>query len=157
MTVRNKEGLIKALYAKQSFTYDGHVSAGISKNVYLIRDYDTTILIISLDGVVEFFNNKFYSVTTSRLQNLLKEIFSINAPERKAYLFNTEPKRAFCLADGIAGKAFFNNDGSLAFFMEWINGENMRFISPSFLAPLITLKIADTWCDIETRLLRGED
>jgi hypothetical protein len=157
MIVRNKEGLIKALYAKQSFTYGGHVSADISKNVYIIRDYDTIILIVSLGGVIEFFNNRFYSVTTSRLQKLLKEIFNINAPERKAYLFNTEPKRAFCLADGIAGKAFFNNDGSLAFFVEWINGENMHFISPTLLTQVISLKLADTWCGIEAKLLRGED
>lgn len=157
MIVRNKEGLIEALCEYKEFTYGGHVEASIIKNVYRIVDYDTTILIMGLDGVVEFFNNKFYSNTTSKLQNILKEVFNINAPERKTYLFNTEPKRAFCLADGIAGKAFFNNDGSLAFFMEWINGENMHFINPSFLAPLITLKIADTWCDIETKLLRGED
>ena len=157
MIVRNKEGLIKALYAKQSFTYGGHVSADISKNVYIIRDYDTTILIVSLEGVVEFFNNRFYSVTTSRLQKLLKEIFNINAPERRAYLFDTEPKKAFCINAGLAGKVFFNPDGSPAFFVEWIKGENMRFISPTLLTQVISLKLADTWCDIETKLLRGED
>lgn len=157
MIVRNKEGLIKALNAKQSFTYGGHTSAGFNGLTYRIRDYDTTILIMGLDGGIEFFNNKTYSNTTTRLQNLLKEIFNINAPERRAYLFNTEPKKAYSIDATLAGKAFFNTDGSLAFFAETIKGENVSFISPNVLPPLISLKVANTWLDIETKLLTKED
>lgn len=157
ITIRNKEGLIKALCEYKEFTYGGHIEASIIKNVYRIVDYDTTILIMGLDGVVEFFNNKFYSNTTSRLQNILKEVFNINAPERKTYLFDTKPKKAFCTDAGLAGKVFFNNDGKLTFFVNMIKGENIEFISPNFLMPIISLKLADTWCDIETRLLLKQE
>lgn len=157
MIVRNKEGLIKALWGYKEFTYGGHIEARLYGETYVITDYSVTILVIKRDRSVLYFDNKFYSVTTSRLQNLLKEIFNINAPERKNYIFNTEPKKAYSVDTGLAGKAFFNNDGSLAFFVKWIKGENMSFISPAFLPPVISLKIADTWLDIETKLLMKED
>ena len=158
MTIRNREGLSEALYAKQSFVYGGHIRAGISKNIYLIRDYDTTILIMRLDGGIEFFfNNKFYSNTTSRLQNLLKEVFNINAPERRTYLFDTKPKNAYFEHTMLAGKAFFKNDGSLSFFASMLKGGNMNFISPNVLPPFITLSVADTWIDIETKLLLKQE
>lgn len=156
MTVRNREGLIKALYAKQSFTYGGHIEAISIRGVYHIKDYGTTMLIIGADGGIAFFNNKFYSNTTSKLQNLLKEVFNIVAPERKAYLFDTEPKKIYCIDVMITGKAFFNKNGNLVFFTDRARGKAC-FLSPKELPPLISLRVDTVWCDIETKLLRGED
>lgn len=114
MIVRNREGLIKALYAKQSFTYGGHTEAISIRGVYHIKDYGTTMLIIGADGGIAFFNNM------------------------------------------ITGKAFFNKNGNLVFFTDRARGKAC-FLSPKELPPLISLRVDTVWCDIETKLLRGED
>lgn len=156
MIVRNKEGLIEALLRYTEFTYGGHVEARLYGETYVITDYSATILVIKRDGSKLYFDNSFYSNTTSKLQNLLKEVFNLVAPERKAYLFDTTTKKAYL--GGIYGEVSFNKDGLLLFgSIGQIGSNNVRFYSPKSLSPLISLSLGGVWCDIETKLLRGED
>lgn len=156
ITIRNKEGLIKALLGYTEFTYGEHVEARLYRETYVITDYNVTILVIKRDRSVLYFDNSFYSNTTSKLQNLLKEVFNFVAPERKAYLFDTTTKRAYL--GGIYGEVSFNKDGLLLFgSIGQIGSKGVRFYSPKSLSPLISLSFGGVWCDIETKLLRGED
>lgn len=156
MIVRNREGLIEALCEYKEFTYGGHVEARLYGETYVITDYNTTILVIKRDRSVLYFDNSFYSNTTSKTQNLLKKVFNFVAPERKAYLFDTTTKKAYL--GGIYGEVSFNKDGLLLFgSIGQIGSNNVRFYSPKSLSPLISLSLGGVWCDIETKLLRGED
>ena len=156
MIVRNREGLNKALWGYKEFTYGGHVEARLYGETYVITDYNVTILVIKTDRSVLYFDNTFYSITTSRLQNLLKEVFNFTAPERKAYLFDTEPKKAYL--GGIYGEVSFSKEGLILFASIGQLGSNgMRFYSPKSLSPLLSLSLGGVWCGIETRLLRGEE
>lgn len=156
ITIRNKEGLIKALREYKEFTYGGHVEARLYGETYVITDYLVTILVIKRDRSVLYFDNSFYSVTTSRLQKLLKEVFNFVAPERKAYLFDTTTKKAYL--GGIYGEVSFNKDGLILFAsIGQIGSKGLRFYRPKSLSPLISLSLGGVWCGIETKLLRGED
>ena len=156
MIVRNKEGLIEALWGYKEFTYGGHVEARLYGETYVITVYNVTILVIKRDRSVLYFDNSFYSNTTSKLQNLLKEVFNFVAPKRKAYLFDTEPKKSFL--GGIYGEVTFNKEGLILFAsIEQMDNKGLRFYSPKSLSPIISLSFGGVWCDIETKLLRGED
>lgn len=156
MTIRNKERLIKALWGYKEFTYGKHVEARLYGETYVITDYSVTILVMKRDRGVLYFDNSFYSVTTSRLQNLLKEIFNFVAPERRAYLFDTAAKKAYL--GGVYGEVSFNKDGLILFAsIEQLGNKSKRFYSPKSLSPLISLSFGGVWCGIETKLLRGED
>ena len=159
ITIRNKEGLIKALCEYKEFTYGGHVKAWEWDKTFTIQDYKT-VLLVKYNGALLYFNNKFYSNTTSRLQNLLKKVFNIVAPERKAYLFDTEPKEMY-YTDAIEcyrGSAFFNSNGSLSFFAKKKReGDFVEFIKCNKLPQEISLKLGNVYYGLETKLLRGED
>ena len=156
MIVRNREGLIKALWGYTEFTYGGHVEARLYGETYVITDYNVTILVIKRDRSVLYFDNSFYSNTTSKTQNLLKEVFNFVAPERKAYRFDTTTKKAYL--GGVYGEVSFNKDGLILFASIGVLGnKGTRFYSPKSLSPLLSLYIGGVWCDIETKLLRGED
>lgn len=159
MIVRNREGLIKALCEYKEFTYGGHVEAWEWDKTFTIQDYKT-VLLVKYNGALLYFNNKFYSKTTSRLQNLLKEVFNIVAPERKAYLFDTEPKEMYYTdaTECYRGSAFFNSNGSLSFFAKKKReGDFVEFIKCNKLPQEISLKLGSVYYGLETRLLRGED
>ncbi|WP_460169316.1 hypothetical protein [Campylobacter concisus] len=156
MIVRNREGLIKALWGYTEFTYGGHVEARLYGETYVITDYNVTILVIKRDRSVLYFDNSFYSKTTSKLQNLLKEVFNFIALRRKAYLFDTTTKKAYL--GGVYGEVSFNKDGLILFAsIGQIGNKSTRYYSPKSLSPFISLSLGGVWCDIETKLLRGED
>lgn len=156
MIVRNKEGLIKALCEYKEFTYGGHVEARLYGETYVITDYNVTILVIKRDRSVLYFDNSFYSKTTSKLQNLLKEVFNFIAIRRKAYLFDTTTKKAYL--GGIYGEVSFNKDGLILFAsIGQIGSKGTRFYSPKSLENIISISFGGVWCGIETKLLRGED
>lgn len=156
MIVRNKEGLIKALWGYKEFTYGGHVEARLYEETYVITDYSVTILVIKRDRSVLYFDNSFYSKTTSKLQNLLKEVFNFIALRRKAYLFDTTTKKAYL--GGTYGEVTFNKDGLILFAsIGQIGSKGSRFYSPKSLSPLMSLSFGGVWCDIETKLLIRED
>ena len=156
MIVRNKEGLIKALWGYKEFTYGGHVEARLYGETYVITDYNVTILVIKRDRSVLYFDNSFYSNTTSKTQNLLKEVFNFVAPERKAYLFDTTTKKAYL--GSIYGEVSFNKDGLILFAsIGQIGSKGVRFYSPKSLESIVSISFGGVWCGIETKLLRGED
>ena len=156
MIIRNKEGLIKALCEYKEFTYGGHVEARLYGETYVITDYNTTILVIKRDRSVLYFDNSFYSKTTSKLQNLLKEVFNFIAIRRKAYLFDTTTKKAYL--GGIYGEVSFNKDGLILFAsIGQIGSKGVRFYSPKSLESIVSISFGGVWCGIETKLLRGED
>lgn len=156
MIVRNREGLIKALWSYKEFTYGGHVEARLYGETYVITDYNVTILVIKRDRSVLYFDNSFYSKTTSKLQNLLKEVFNFIAIRRKAYLFDTTTKKAYL--GGIYGEVSFNKDGLILFAsIGQIGSKGVRFYSPKSLESIVSISFGGVWCDIETKLLRGED
>lgn len=171
MAVKNKEGLIKALNQRSEFTYGGHIKGCIHKDGYYVFDYDTLILVetqrkfiarfgngsygTTIRRTIEFFNNKFYSNTTSKLQNILKEIFNISAPERKAYLFNTEPKEAYAGDLGYVNLSF-TNEGLISLVSKKTE-KGFQFFNINRLSPLVALNIKGVWCDIETKLLLKQE
>ena len=156
ITIRNKEGLIKALWGYKEFTYGGHVEARLYGETYVITDYNVTLLVIKRDRSVLYFDNSFYSKTTSKLQNLLKEVFNFIAIRRKAYLFDTTTKKAYL--GGIYGEVSFNKDGLILFAsIGQIGSKGVRFYSPKSLESIVSISFGGVWCDIETKLLRGED
>ena len=59
ITIRNKEGLIEALWGYKEFTYGGHVEARLYGETYVITDYNVTILVIKRDRSVLYFDNSF--------------------------------------------------------------------------------------------------
>lgn len=158
MVIRNKEGLIKALCEYKEFTYGGHAKAWEWAKTFTIQDYNT-VLLVKYNGALIYFNNKYYSRTTSRLQNLLKEVFNIVAPEHKAYLFDTEPKEMYYTdaMECYRGSAFFNSNGSLSFFAKKRKGDFVEFIKCNKLPQKISLMLGAVYYDLETKLLIGED
>ena len=60
------------------------VSAVMADGKYIVYSYNTIILITDCvtDTVLEF-NNRFYSVTTSKLQNMLIDVFNLNGASHK--------------------------------------------------------------------------
>ena len=150
ITIRNKEGLIKALCEYKEFTYGGHVKAWEWDKTFTIQDYKT-VLLVKYNGALLYFNNKFYSNTTSRLQNLLKKVFNIVAPERKE-MYYTDATECY------RGSAFFNSNGSLSFFAKKKReGDFVEFIKCNKLPQEISLKLGNVYYGLETKLLRGED
>lgn len=155
MTARNREGLIEALWGYTEFTYGGHVEARLYGETYVITDYNVTILVIKRDRSVLYFDNSFYSNTTSKTQNLLKEVFNFVAPERKAYLFDTEPKKAY--SGDLGGvNITFTNEGVISMVSKKTK-RGFEFFKTNNLCPSVSLYIGGVWCGIETKLLRGED
>lgn len=155
MIVRNREGLIKALWGYKEFTYGGHVEARLYGETYVITDYLITILVIKRDRSVLYFDNSFYSNTTSKTQNLLKEVFNFVAPERKAYLFDTTTKKAY-LGDLEDVNVAFTNEGVISMISKKTK-RGFEFFKLNDLCPLMSLYIGGVWCGLETKLLRGED
>lgn len=155
MIVRNKEGLIKALRGYEEFTYGGHIEARLYGETHIIKDYGKTILVIKKGRDILYFDNNFYSVTTARLQNILKGIFNINTPKRKAYLFDTKPKSTYA---GLLGyiNLSFTNDGLISLATKKTE-RGYEFYKIDSIPPLISLDIGGIYHCIETKLLTKED
>lgn len=156
ITIRNKEGLFNALNNKQDFKYGGYLVAYTrGDGSYHVVDYNTLLLVLDKDNRVVYFDNSFYSVTTTKTQNLLKEVFSIDAPKRKLYLNDTTPKGAYA---GLLSyvNITFTNEGLISTISKKTE-KGYIFFKDSILPPLIALLIGGCYYDIKTKLLRGED
>lgn len=67
------------------------VTAKNADNRYTVLSYKTPILIIYMATGETIFDNNYYSVTTSKLQNLIKNAFGLhNYKERKIYKFKLQ-------------------------------------------------------------------
>ena len=91
MKTSNYAEVRDALYHRESFVHgscDGyrneypHGSATGFPREYVVRSYSTTILRYDLDThTVTYFDNRSYSVTTSRLQTMIRDQFGLGGPE----------------------------------------------------------------------------
>ncbi len=67
---------------KQSF--EGNSVTGYYENdIYKIKSYNTVMLEILPGGTIDF-NNRFYSVTTSKLQNLIIRALELDIPCKRS-------------------------------------------------------------------------
>lgn len=79
----NYEGIRDALYYRESWQH-GSSRAERLDSEYLVWSYKTLILRYSLNGhKVLYFDNRYHSNTTSRLQNLIREEFNVNRFEHR--------------------------------------------------------------------------
>ena len=73
----------RLLEARQEFDVNS-VKAfwNVNTNNYEVYSYNTRIFLQSRGRVLTEFNNKYYSVTTSKLQNMLIDVFKLNDGKR---------------------------------------------------------------------------
>lgn len=73
----NYQDIKNKLANKQAFNGNS-ARAEINGSLYNVYSYNTLIFSYNLDAYqILDFDNKFYSVTTSRLQNMIKKAFNI--------------------------------------------------------------------------------
>jgi len=94
MTTVNYAQVRDALYNRESFQHGScnalradHSDRTIhgQRGIYRVWSYNTLILSYSLDEhCVTFFDNRRYSNTTSRLQNMIRDQFGLGGPEYDA-------------------------------------------------------------------------
>ena len=71
----NKSQLREMIENKKPYIYNSSVAV-IKDNEYIVYSYDTLILVYNIENdCVTYFNDKYYSRTTSHLQNIIKNIF----------------------------------------------------------------------------------
>ena len=69
--------VINYLKAKKPFQASNIFACLTETNEYLVYSYQTIILRLNSAGEVEYFDGGYYSRTTSRLQNRIKQVFSL--------------------------------------------------------------------------------
>lgn len=71
--------------------YGSSVTAVNTGKTYTVLSYGTPILIYCMTTGETIFDNSYYSTTTSRLQNLIKDAFGLHDfKERKMYEFKLQ-------------------------------------------------------------------
>lgn len=70
----NKSQLREMIENKKPYIYNSSVAV-IKDNEYIIYSYETLMCVYNLtDNKVTYFNDKYYSRTTSHLQNIIKQV-----------------------------------------------------------------------------------
>ena len=70
----NKRQLREMIEKKRPYIYNSSVAV-IKGNEYIIYSYETLMCVYNLvENKVTYFNNEYYSRTTSHLQNIIKEV-----------------------------------------------------------------------------------
>lgn len=70
----NKSQLIEMIENKKPYIYNSSVAV-IKDNEYIIYSYETLMCVYNLtDNKVTYFNDEYYSRTTSHLQNIIKQV-----------------------------------------------------------------------------------
>lgn len=67
----------KYLANKKPFQSSNIFACLTEKGEYIVYSYQTIILRLNSAGEVEYFDNGYYSRTTSRLQNKIKQAFNL--------------------------------------------------------------------------------
>lgn len=77
MPYTNYRDMSEAIANREDF--DGSSASGLTETSgkYVIKSYKTVMAIIDQNGQVEYYNDKHYSSTTSRLQNIIKRAYNI--------------------------------------------------------------------------------
>ena len=65
------------LASKKPFQTSNIFACMTEKSEYLVYSYQTIILRLNSAGEVEYFDSDYYSVTTSKLQNRIKQAFNL--------------------------------------------------------------------------------
>ena len=65
------------LASKKPFQASNIFACLTEKSEYIVYSYQTIILRLNSAGEVEYFDGGYYSRTTSRLQNRIKQVFSL--------------------------------------------------------------------------------
>ena len=69
-----KRQLREMIYNKKPYIYSSSVAV-IKDNEYIVYSYETLMCVYNLaDNKVTYFNNEYYSRTTSYLQNIIKQV-----------------------------------------------------------------------------------
>ncbi len=68
--------------------FTGNSASGMFTGThYIVKSYETLMLYLNTKTGELFFNNCYYSVTTSKLQNMIKAAFNLtDCKERKCFL-----------------------------------------------------------------------
>ena len=90
MTTNNTYTTYRAMQSKMEQLQDfrGSSATAIFTGChYIVKSYDTLMLDLNTKTGELLFNNCFYSVTTSKLQNMIKSCFNLtDCKERKCFL-----------------------------------------------------------------------
>lgn len=69
--------VVNYLQAKKPFQASNIFACLTDKAEYIVYSYQTIILRIASDGSIMYFDEGYYSATTSRLQNKIRKAFHI--------------------------------------------------------------------------------
>lgn len=69
--------VVKYLANKKTFQASNIFACLTEKSEYIVYSYQTVILRLNSAGEVEYFDDGYYSRTTSKLQNRIKQVFSL--------------------------------------------------------------------------------
>jgi len=77
MPYTNYRAMQTALENREAFEGNSASAFIDESGKYIIMSYDTIMAVIGENGGVESFNEKKYSMTTSRLQNMIRRAYNI--------------------------------------------------------------------------------
>lgn len=71
-------------FIKNKLSFEGNsVHAYYDGTKYIVKSYETIILEIDGNGKIDF-NNKYYSVTTSKIQNIIIRAHKLDIPCKRS-------------------------------------------------------------------------
>ena len=73
----NQKQVASYLASKKPFQASNVFACLNEKSEYIVYSYQTIILRLNSAGEVEYFDDGYYSRTTSRLQNRIKQVFNL--------------------------------------------------------------------------------
>lgn len=73
----NQKEVVSYLTNKKPFQASNIFACLTEKSEYIVYSYQTIILRLNSAGEVEYFDSGYYSRTTSKLQNKIKQAFSL--------------------------------------------------------------------------------
>ena len=76
IVVKQKDVLVM-LINKKPFQESNIFATTNERGEYVVYSYQTVILTVKEDGTVSYFDSSYYSRTTSKLQNKIKESFHL--------------------------------------------------------------------------------
>lgn len=74
--VKQKD-VLKMLINKKTFQASNIFATTNERGEYVVYSYQTVILTVNEDGTINYFDGGYYSRTTSRLQNKIREAFHL--------------------------------------------------------------------------------
>lgn len=72
-----QKDVLEMLLNKKPFQASNIFATTNERGEYVVYSYQTVILTVKEDGTISYFDGAFYSATTSKLQNKIKEAFHL--------------------------------------------------------------------------------